>query len=107
MQFWLWSVLALFAVLVALYLGHRAGRLRLVAVLLQFMTGASFVLAYGALSTDYRDADGAFDCWPSCDLIQELTVLGLLVAPILFLVASIAALFGREPRPPSGSRQRY
>lgn len=73
------------------YLGWRRGRLgrTLVAV------GAGLLGLWGlsalAVETDYRDADGFVDCWPSCTAFQDAVRIGFLgVLPALVGVVLLA-----------------
>ncbi len=59
-----------------------------------------WLLAVVLFATDYRDADGAFDCWPNCTALQDAVGFALLVAPIMVVAllasAGIAGLLRRR-----------
>lgn len=54
------------------------------------------------LATDFRDADGAIDCWPRCTATQQLVrwsvALGVVLLPVLVTVAAIRAVSKRAGR---------
>jgi hypothetical protein len=54
--------------------------------------GAVWTWAAVAIETDYRDADGFVDCWPSCSAFQEVVGFVYLAAPVALLVVLLAAL---------------
>jgi hypothetical protein len=54
--------------------------------------GAFFALALAAKETDFQDADGWIDCWPSCSVVQTATGAGLSWAPALGLLLAAATI---------------
>ena len=68
-------------------------RAALVAVAL--VAGALWVIALVAISTDYHDADGFTDCWPSCSVLQHSVGVLFFGAPALVVaVLLLAGLVG-------------
>jgi hypothetical protein len=63
-----------------------------------------YVVAILFIETDYRDADGFTDCWPSCSAFQEAVGLvlwlggGLLVLSGVFCLAALLILAVRRRR---------
>jgi hypothetical protein len=82
-------VLVSFALL--LFLAWKRGRLGLtfigVAVVLSLLWG----LALAAIWTDYRDADGFIDCWPSCSHYQHTVEWAFWYGPVVFVVLGVFA----------------
>jgi hypothetical protein len=72
------------------FLAHRRGVLLAVASAVFLGACLASGLAYWAAATDYQDADGFIDCWPSCTAIQDATGWGVVLAPIVVLVAGAA-----------------
>jgi hypothetical protein len=50
---------------------------------------AIFVAAGLAINTDYRDADGFTDCWPSCTRFQEAVGAAFWYTPALLVLVGI------------------
>lgn len=68
--------------------------------------GAVLALDVLAYATDFRDADGAIDCWPRCSAIQDTVkvsfTIGAILLPVLFVVAAARAMLkarGERPSP--------
>jgi hypothetical protein len=74
-----------------LVIGWRRGRLARAIALCAAGLLAIWAAAVLAIVTDYRDADGTFDCWPRCTRFQD-AVGGALVYP-LPLVVLVGILF--------------
>ena len=74
------------------FLAYRRGVLLTVALAVFLLAIAASALAYWAAATDYRDADGFVDCWPHCTAIQDATGWGVVLAPVVGLVAAVAVL---------------
>ena len=77
---------------IVLYAGSRRGRfavaLGVVAAALLGVWGASLL----AIATDYRDADGHMDCWPTCTAYQgAVGVAFWYTIPLLALLALASA----------------
>jgi Ca2+/Na+ antiporter len=53
---------------------------------------ALWLLAMVAYSTDWRDADGFLDCWPTCTRHQQAIGSVLLIAPVMLIVWLSAAV---------------
>lgn len=71
---------------------RRAGRYVLVAAIL--LTVLVLGLDYAAFATDFREADGVLDCWPSCSPTQDAIRWSAFIgAPLL--VVLVAALLAR------------
>ena len=86
------------AIGVLLYVAHRRGHLVAVGLALLALSAAAFGLAFAAMQTQWRDADGWADCWPSCEPIHELTRLGLFFTPGIVLLVGLALAFGAVAR---------
>jgi hypothetical protein len=71
-----------------LYWSHRRGRLLAVSLVLFVLATVASGLAYAAVETDYRDADGWVDCWPDCTPLQDATAFGLFLGPPVAVVAA-------------------
>ena len=92
---------------VVLYVAWRRRRLALTFIAVAIVFAALWGLAYAAISTDYRDADGFTDCWPRCSVFQTLVGGTFFLAPAMFFVlgilaitlGAISALRGRESHP--------
>ena len=76
------------AVALALRWPRRLTRVGLAAVL---ALAALDLVAWAAVGTDFRDADGFIDCWPYCTPLQEAVGMAVSWSPIL-----TAALAGLE-----------
>jgi hypothetical protein len=68
-----------------LLVGWHRGRLARAIALCAGGLLAIWAAAVLALVTDYRDADGTFDCWPGCTRFQD-AVGGALFYPLPLLV---------------------
>jgi hypothetical protein len=80
--------------LVAIAIGERQGRLRSAVAACVLALGALWLAALAAVQTDWRDADGFVDCWPSCTLYQDTTGVILIWSPVAVPVwLGVAALF--------------
>lgn len=66
------------------------------------VVGVILLVDVAAYATDFRDADGAIDCWSNCDVLQTLvrwTVpLGAVLLPVLVVIAAVRAALGRARR---------
>jgi len=62
--------------------------------------GAVLALDVLAYATDFRDADGAIDCWPHCTTIQNTVkwsfTIGAVLLPALVAVATVRAVLKRH-----------
>jgi hypothetical protein len=87
----------LVVVAVLLYLAHRRGQLLAASLVLFVLAVAASGLAYAAVATDYRDADGFVDCWPSCTAIQEATGFGIFLAPAVAVCLRSPPFLARGP----------
>ena len=86
------------AVVAALYVAHRRGRLGWAAVVLLAISGVASSLVLAATQTDYRDADGFVDCWPHCTAFQEAVKVALLLTWSLFGIGVVAAVVAIDQR---------
>jgi len=63
------------------------------------LIGALWALTLMAIHTDYRNASGLFDCWPSCTAFQRAVRFGFFL-PIAFVVAAtLVGIFVAITRP--------
>lgn len=64
--------------------------------------GAALLTAWVAVamlvSTDYRDADGFFDCWPDCTPWQDAVLGVILGVPVMLAGLTLGALVARIAR---------
>jgi hypothetical protein len=89
----LWLPAGMVVMVVALlYGGWRRGRLGLAAGAAAAGLLAIWIAAAIAVATDYRDADGMMDCWPSCTAFQDTVQVAYLFSLPLLLLAALAAL---------------
>jgi hypothetical protein len=101
-------VLAVLALLgsVVIAVGARHDRLRSALAACLLALGMLWLAMLAAVRTDWRDADGFIDCWPSCTLYQDATGVVLIGSPVVVLAwLGAAALFvwrrrKRNVRPP-------
>lgn len=87
----LWPLFPI-AVLVAVAGAWKGGLRPRGAVVALVLLAACFVLALSAQATDFRDADGWIDCWPSCSGVQRATGAGLSYVPALGVLLSLAMI---------------
>lgn len=85
------TLFALFAFGVLLFLAWRRGRLAPMFVATTVVLAVTWGLALAAIWTDYRDADGFVDCWPSCSHFQRAVASALWYAPVMFVVLGLFA----------------
>ncbi len=84
---------ALFVLVCGLLAGAWAwGRLGTAAVVLFASAVVVWVLDFAAISSDYRDADGFFDCGGECTGMHFSTAVGFLAPPLLIAMSALAAL---------------
>ena len=84
--------------LVALFAASRRRRLlpASLGTLLALATAwAAAALAYAA---DYRDADGAIDCWPGCSALQQAVFASLFWGPAVAVVVVAGTIVGYAVR---------
>ena len=68
------------------------GRLGTAAAVLFVVAAGVWVLDFAAISSDYRDADGFFDCGEECTGVHFSTAVGFLAPPLLIALSACAAL---------------
>jgi len=84
---------ALFVLVCGLLAGAWArGRLGAASVVLFVAAACVWVLDFAAISSDYRDADGFFDCGEDCTGVHFSTAVGFLAPPLLIAMSALAAL---------------
>ena len=89
-----------------LYSAWRCGRLRISFLAVAPVIAAAWLLARAAVRTDYRDADGYVDCWPSCTLLQDSVGLAIWYGPVLLIALGVvAAVLAAITGPPSGREE--
>ena len=77
----------------AVYVGWRRGRFALTVGIVSAALLVLWGLSGLAVETDYRDADGLVDCWPSCSAFQDAVRLGFVgVLPVLVSLALLAGV---------------
>ena len=92
-----WLVYLALGALILLVCGLLAaawawGRLGTAAVVLFVVAAGVWVLDFAAISSDYRDADGFFDCGDQCTGMHFSTAVGFLAPPLLIALSAFAAL---------------
>lgn len=106
------DVKLVFSVLVVVLLGaglavaERRRRLLVACVGILVALATGWGLAARAVAVDYRDADGAADCWPYCTPFQDAVWATLFYAPVaavLLLVTATALYALRRRRSRSGA----
>jgi len=68
------------------------GRLGAAAGVVFIAAACVWVLDFAAISSDYRDADGFFDCGEDCTVMHFATAVGFLAPPLLIAMSALAAL---------------
>ena len=87
------ALAALFVLVCGLLAGAWArGRLGTAAVILFVAAACVWALDFAAISSDYRDADGFFDCGEDCTGVHFSTAVGFLAPPLLIAMSALAAL---------------
>ena len=75
-----------------LYVAWKHGRLASAFIAVTAGSALLWGLAFTAIWTDYRDADGFVDCWPRCTAFQ-VTVAGTFwYGAVMFLVLGVFAV---------------
>lgn len=85
---------ALFALLAfgfLLFIAWRRGRLAHMFIAVTVVLAAAWGLALAAIWTDYRDADGFVDCWPSCSHFQRAVASAFWYGPVMFVLLGLFA----------------
>jgi hypothetical protein len=81
--------------IVAVGLGLQYGRLGAASLTAAAFLALLWILAYYAMSIDWHDADGSFDCWPGCTALQGAIATVFFLAPViagsLLLVALVSS----------------
>ncbi len=92
---WLEAIVALLAPVVVLgallLFSRRQGRLGPMFLAAVVLLAAAWALAAAAQATDFRDADGFVDCWPSCSLLQQAVGWTFFYAPIDAVLLAVLA----------------
>jgi hypothetical protein len=103
-----WLVLGIVAVtsVAVVVLAGRRNRLKATVSSAAVVLILLWLLALNAFRTDWRDADGIFDCWPSCTSSQKAVGMVLTDAPVSLIVCLLTAAIvdGRRRRPQSQAR---
>jgi hypothetical protein len=97
------TALVAIGIVAGLLFAHRRGHLLAAALPTLLFLAFAWVLAKIAQDTDYRDADGWVDCWPSCSPVQHAVGITLWIAPLVaavVIVAIVLAMGTRRPRDP-------
>lgn len=82
-------------VLVAAWL---RGRLGVAAVTLLIVACVTWVLAFAAIASGYRGADGFVDCGSQCTGVHYVVALGSLAPPLLISLSALAMLVAHGMR---------
>ena len=108
---WLWAefgivaagIVFLGALLISAYWAYRRRRLGLTSVVGVVALAVAWSLAELAISTDWHDADGFADCFPSCSGVQRTVGFVFFSAPAAVALFVLALVFSRLL---GGRRQR-
>jgi hypothetical protein len=85
------SLFALVAFGLLLFIAWRRGRLARMFVTITVVLAVAWGLALAAIWTDYRDADGFVDCWPSCSYVQRAVASAFWYRPVMFVLLGLFA----------------
>jgi hypothetical protein len=66
-----------------LVVAYRRRELLAASWLVLVFGAVAFLLAFLAIGTDYRDADGFFDCWPNCTALQDTVGIAFFTGPAI------------------------
>lgn len=80
------SPLVLVAFGLLLFIAWRRERLARAFVAVTAVLVVAWGAALAAIWTDYRDADGFVDCWPSCSHFQHAVASAFWYGPAIFVV---------------------
>ena len=90
----IWIALFAAATAAGLFLACRIGRLLAASVAVLAVAGIGFGLAFLAIATDFRDADGSFDCWPDCSTFQDAVGTGIVYTPVAIIIGVVGFILG-------------
>jgi hypothetical protein len=76
-----------------LYFGWRRRRLAAAFLAGTAVIALLWMLAFAAIRSDYRDADGWIDCWPHCTVLQDTVGTVYVFGPAAFVVLAVAVGF--------------
>jgi hypothetical protein len=98
-----WLVYVASASIVVLVCGALAGawargRLAIAAGGLFVLALGTWVLAFAAITTEYRDADGFADCLDACTGVHFGTAVAFLLPPLLIAVSALGCLIALGER---------
>jgi hypothetical protein len=85
------ATLVLVAFGLLLFIAWRRGRLARTFVAVSVVLAVAWGVALAAIWTDYRDADGFVDCWPSCSHFQNAVKSAFWSGPVVFVVLAVFA----------------
>jgi hypothetical protein len=74
-----------------LFIAWRRGRLARMFVAVTVVLVVAWGLALAAIWTDYRDADGFVDCWPSCSHFHRAVASAFWYGPVMFVLLGVFA----------------
>ncbi|HEY4621920.1 MAG TPA: hypothetical protein VIG93_09485 [Gaiellaceae bacterium] len=86
------ALLALAGLASLLYVAWRRRRLASTFIVVTIGSALLWGLAFAAIWTDYRDADGFVDCWPYCTAFQVAVASTFWYGPVMFLVLGVFAV---------------
>jgi drug/metabolite transporter (DMT)-like permease len=85
-------------VIAALLAAFRRDRLNLAVLIAVSILGALIAFDLWAISVDFHDADGIFDCWPYCSTWQEVISNTLWFGALLVVALVISAVLRETVR---------
>lgn len=74
-----------------LFIAWRRGRLARTFVAVTGVLAVAWGVALAAIWTDYRDADGFVDCWPSCSHFRNAVASAFWYGPVMFVLLGVFA----------------
>lgn len=79
---WVGLAVAVVAALAAAWWRSDGVRISVVGFLVASLVA---IIASAAVSTDFHDADGWADCWPSCSVLQRAVAIAFAGGPVMAL----------------------
>jgi hypothetical protein len=90
---------------VVLVLSWRRGWLGRSFLAISLLLALLWIAAGAAVRSDYRDADGYIDCWPSCSALQDGVAMAIWWGPIAFVILGVLAAVLAAVSGPRGGKQ--
>ena len=92
-------VVALFAMTCgALAAAWMRGRLGVAAIALFVVAFVVWIVAFAAISSEFRDANGFATCDANCSAVHYVSAVAFLAPPLLIALSALAMLVSRASR---------